>query len=1047
MFSSSTLFSQALTYTDCYETNLVLNASGTANGKIFYESSTATHFTQEAQNQIKYTIEWTGTRWELKSVDLTNGSNSYLIYYNNSTSSTPPLSTPLNGNGWRDDVSNSGCGAGAATQLNLSYAAVAQPTITSVSVPANSTYKVGDNLTFSVTFSENVVVNTTGGTPFVPVTIGSAVKNAAYVSGTGSSTLVFRYTVADGDFDLNGVAPGSAITLNGGTIKSTSAAANASLTLNNIGSTAAVFVDGIAPTVSEITRAGADNTNATSVQYRVTFSEHILGIDISDFTLTTSGTAKGTVASVSGTSGTSITVTVNSVSGNGTIRLDINASGTTIVDDAGNAISGGYNLGEVYTIVQPSNNTDYFRSITSGNWNNTSTWESSTDNIAYHPASLTPDFNANQITILTGHTVNVTANVAIDQTTIDAGGAVVVNPGTDLTINDGTAWDLVVNGSLTVAANGNMIITSTAAGTASIGNSAGMINGNVIYERYAPSRRSWRLTTTPLTNANTIREAWQNSGTYTPGMGTFVTGPGGTNGLDNGNNYSLKTYNTATQQLENVINTNVSLSGSNGRADNMGYFLFVRGDRDPQNLTPPNSNVTTLSAQGNLQIGTQVFTASDVVGNFTLVGNPYASPVNFNAVTRNNIAKRFYAWDPALNNVGGYVLLDDMDGDGSYSMPVPTNQTHILQSGQAVFIQTESTGPASVTFEESSKSDVTTNPGFRTNNGSSEIFRATIYAKNNNNTTTLVDGLLVEYNNKYSSAVNIQDGLKMQNINETLAIERDGKLLSLERRPLVDAYDTLFLKLTNTTSRDYSFRFDPTNISPVVAAYLEDDYLKTSTPLSMTEPTTVDFIVVANTPSANANRFRIVFKTASTLPITAIDIKASEQNTGIQVDWMVGTESGVKQYQVERSADGQHYDKVSTVAAVNNNTSESYSWLDESPLTGSNLYRIKAESKVGEIKYSRVVTVKTNEAKANIFVYPNPVISKIVNLRLNNQPKGKYVVRLFNTQGQKMMTRTITHLGGSATQTIPLSTLVSKGIYQLQVTNGNKKITQQVIVP
>jgi hypothetical protein len=82
----------------------------------------------------------------------------------------------------------------------------------------------------------------------------------------------------------------------------------------------------------------------------VTFSENVNGVDITDFSLTTAGTATGTIASVSAATGTIIDVTVNAVSGNGTIRLDLKTSGTGITDNAGNSIAGGYSSGQTYTI-------------------------------------------------------------------------------------------------------------------------------------------------------------------------------------------------------------------------------------------------------------------------------------------------------------------------------------------------------------------------------------------------------------------------------------------------------------------------------------------------------------------------------------------------------------------------------------------------------------------------------------------------------------------------------------------------------------------------
>src|SRR5206468_5714280 len=103
------------------------------------------------------------------------------------------------------------------------------------------------------------------------------------------------------------------------------------------------------PTVSSINRAGGDPTNAASVQFTVTFSESVTGVDTNDFTLTTTGVSGTAVTNVSG-GPTIYTVTVKTGTGDGTVRLDLNSSGTGIADLAANGISGGFTGGETYTI-------------------------------------------------------------------------------------------------------------------------------------------------------------------------------------------------------------------------------------------------------------------------------------------------------------------------------------------------------------------------------------------------------------------------------------------------------------------------------------------------------------------------------------------------------------------------------------------------------------------------------------------------------------------------------------------------------------------------
>ncbi|MEK6753498.1 MAG: hypothetical protein AABZ00_14670, partial [Chloroflexota bacterium] len=117
--------------------------------------------------------------------------------------------------------------------------------------------------------------------------------------------------------------------------------------------------DTTAPTVTSITRASANPTSAASVNFTVSFSEAVTGVDGSDFTLTTTGVSGSAVSGFSG-SGSVYTVSVSTGNNSGTIRLDVNSSGTGIVDANSNPFSGGFTSGQVYTVNK--NETATFRS-------------------------------------------------------------------------------------------------------------------------------------------------------------------------------------------------------------------------------------------------------------------------------------------------------------------------------------------------------------------------------------------------------------------------------------------------------------------------------------------------------------------------------------------------------------------------------------------------------------------------------------------------------------------------------------------------------------
>ncbi|GIV82964.1 MAG: hypothetical protein KatS3mg051_2318 [Anaerolineae bacterium] len=111
-----------------------------------------------------------------------------------------------------------------------------------------------------------------------------------------------------------------------------------------------VTYDVTAPGVASISRADPNPTGAASVQFIVTFSEAVTGVDAGDFSLATTGSIAGAnVTGVSG-SGSVYTVNVSTGTGSGTLRLDIPGT-ATIADPAGNGLSNlPYTSGQVYEV-------------------------------------------------------------------------------------------------------------------------------------------------------------------------------------------------------------------------------------------------------------------------------------------------------------------------------------------------------------------------------------------------------------------------------------------------------------------------------------------------------------------------------------------------------------------------------------------------------------------------------------------------------------------------------------------------------------------------
>ena len=177
---------------------------------------------------------------------------------------------------------------GATNSLGSNKALVIDgviPTITNVTSTTNDgTYKSGDVIAITVTFSEVVNVVTTNGTPTLTLETGDSDASVNYASGSGSNTLTFNYTIADGQnsSDLD-YASTSALALNSGTIKDV-AGNGATLTLaspgasNSLGANKAIVVDSTIPVVRSVTSTTSNGNYSvnTAIPIKVVFSEAVI---------------------------------------------------------------------------------------------------------------------------------------------------------------------------------------------------------------------------------------------------------------------------------------------------------------------------------------------------------------------------------------------------------------------------------------------------------------------------------------------------------------------------------------------------------------------------------------------------------------------------------------------------------------------------------------------------------------------------------------------------------------------------------------------------
>ncbi len=418
-------------------------------------------------------------------------------------------------------------------------------------------------------------------------------------------------------------------------------------------------------------------------------------------------------------------------------------------------------------------------------------------------------------------------------------------------------------------------------------------------------------------------------------------------------------------------------------------------------------------------------------------------------------SSKIYVWDASstIGSVNGYGAYQTLTysggtfsvtpGSGIYGAPYNQNPNYI-ESSQA-FLVGGNASSYNINFAETIKSSGSSTGYLLTPAGILQDLKANLYTVASGD-TTLMDGAKEDIGSEYCNCLDDDDAYKILNSGENVGFTRDGALLSVERHYSINDKDTFFLTIGNMRLLNYMWQINTDNLDITgLNGLLVDSFANTTTQLDMNGATFINFNVNSTPGSYKANRFNIVFTPATVMAVTFTSVKAFQQNGDIEVEWLAQNEQNLEKYEVQVSADGTNYESAYTVQA-NNFPVSNYSWLDVNPYQGYNYFRIKSTDLNGKVVYSKVVAVLMPDANATISIYPNPVKNGIINLQMTNQLSGNYGIRLINNLGQVIISKQITHAGGTATKSIQLNKFVAKGIYQLEVTKTDGSIITMDVI-
>lgn len=617
----------------------------------------------------------------------------------------------------------------------------------------------------------------------------------------------------------------------------------------------------------------------------------------------------------------------------------------------------------------------------------------------------------NSSTIYFDQTTPGTTNKLKDLT-VNRTGATVTLGNTLQVAHDGTVT--VTAGTLTCA--GNLTLVSTLSGTGRIAalGAGASITGNIEVQRFmvggSASQRGWRCMSTPVSGA-----------TYAQLVDDiFITGPGGTtNGFDlAGNNSSVMYYEeSATRGWKSISNT------ANTWTAGKGALVFFRGDRT-QTSSLTNTNIApnsfALDYIGSINSGDITVpldysaTGAPADQGWNLIGNPYPSQIDWSLVNKSANTDNFY-----------YVLNPN-------SKNYVSQNSGIIAIGQAFFSLVDAA--TSITFEESNKTANTGTAYFKTSTNPLTIKMKLDSAQFDVATLHFGAGASKNYVFK-------EDALKLKNSVYNLSfVTPNNKEVQNNNVGIIGnvGTDTFELKVTSTTNTSYTLFFAHfEQVSMNKAIMLVDKMTNSIINLRVTPEYT--FSIHNNITNSSGNRFLLIITDQlNLLPVKLTAFTGKNNNKINKLTWTTTNEKNMFSYEVQRAADGIHFETIGLVKPNNTNTGNHYLFNDGTVQHHTNYYRLKmVDAKT--VEYSKVIIISTAASTENLFdlvnVYPNPVIDQL-NINIP-QDAILGIIQIIDVNGKIV-------LETKQQQSIDLNRLKS-GIYTINIQCNNKFITRKFI--
>ncbi len=179
--------------------------------------------------------------------------------------------------------------------------------------------------------------------------------------------------------------------------------------------------------------------------------------------------------------------------------------------------------------------------------------------------------------------------------------------------------------------------------------------------------------------------------------------------------------------------------------------------------------------------------------------------------------------------------------------------------------------------------------------------------------------------------------------------------------------------------------------------------------------------------------------------IELVEFKGEVEAIGNRLYWVTASETDNQYFEIERSWDGQHFEALTKVEAVqNSHRLTTYEWIDQTLKDGLYYYRLKSVDFDGKTEKSSIILLdRSSQNLQNLSLSPIPT-RDILNIQFQTIPNAFTYLEIFDVSGKKVYQESINATSNFIHKTLNIQTW-NTGMYFIKIQNTQTTITKRII--